>query len=173
MGGRKLRLGVHRKNWERQQRERKNAMEAAQDPQELRVALPITAFLNGIVDTVQALSSRLDRCEKPPMWVSIADHDDELAYKLKAPETIELSIFVQQDMSWVVTVCHQQLHSVVFSELPKKVNSVSTLLQLLFSLSKMRLCPANTEGSYLELWERQLSTLHGSSGKPPCVVSFT
>ena len=118
MGGCKFRLSTHRKNEERKKRQKK--IEQKQTNLEdfsspcLTMSLPISAYHDGSVLKIASLFSRLlsSHC-MPSSWI-VARQIPLLLCKLSIHDTIaslSISLSIQHDFSWTVTVGSQSLTS--------------------------------------------------------------
>ena len=82
-------------------------------------------FVDGTVDTVDGLLSRLALSKMPPMWTIV--EKNLLTCKLPAHEKapLDISVSIMTDLSWNVTVGGKVLQSTPFSDLSEKLSSVS------------------------------------------------
>jgi len=135
------------------------------------ISLPVSMYHEGTVTTVEHLSSRLRNCDSlPSMWI-IARQNPLLLCKQRMQGTrasLNISVSVQPDFCWVVSVGSQELTSVLcplLVSVPDKMTSASAVCELLSTLDGMRICPGNHEPKFLEQWKYRSLTLHGSSGK--------
>lgn len=179
MGGRKLRLGVYRKNSERKKQKQKaigrqlqepaqEEEEKQQDTEDLKVSFPLHAYYNGTVDNISMLASRLVQSHLPAPWI-VAQEEPLILSKLQMLEaraTVQFSIHIKSDFSWVVTFGRDPVTSAMSNtDIPDTLTSVSSVLMLLSTLNKMRFCPGNEEAALVDLWKTRSITLHGLSCK--------
>ena len=141
MGGRKFRLSTHRKNEERKRRQKR-----AEQKQNclgdlsflcLTVSLPVPVYHEGTVSTIASLSSRLlgSHCI-PSTWV-VARQIPLLLCKLSTQNTtasVSITLSVQHDFSWTVTVGSQWL----------SVRALSPLCQFTRNASQCFSCGQDT-----------------------------
>ena len=166
MGGRRFRLSTYRKNEERAEK----SQTCLEDSPSYAVSLPISVYLEGTVSKVADLSLRLlsGHCI-PPTW-TVARQFPLLLCKLNTHDTtasLSISLSVQHNFCWTITVRSQVLTSVICPLLigvPDKVVSASAVCKLLSTIDGSKHCPGNPEPRFLEQWRQRSLTLHGHSG---------
>ena len=174
MGGRKFRLSTHRKNEERKQRQKRTeqtqiCLTDSSSPC-LTVSLPISMYHEGTVTKISSLSSRLlsSHCV-PSAWI-VARQTPLLLCKLSTQHTtasLSVSLSVQDDFSWTVTVGNQSVTSdlcPLLAAVPDKLASASAVCKLLCTIDDAKYCPGNSEPRFLDQWRQRSLTLHGHSG---------
>ena len=186
MGGRKFRLGTHRKNEERRSRERRKSKNssltvslpvfiyfnrtAEVNSQCLVVSLPVSVYLHAPAESLEVLSVRLSKLQVPPSWV-VAQADPLLICQLASHDTratVQLSLLVRHDFSWAVSVGSHSLDPTLCPDVPDKFTTAFSLNQFLILLDKMRLCSGNSDEALLEMWKYRYLTLNSSYGKNCC-----
>ena len=176
MGGRKFRLGTHRRNEERKRRqkkaeERQTSLEDSSSPAEtLTVSLPMSVYLEGTVSNVSHLSSRLlsGHCV-PSTWI-LARQIPLLLCKLSTHDnaaSLSISLSIQHDFCWTITMGSQVLTSTLCPLLvgrPDRLVSASAVREVLSTVDDSKHCTGNTEPRFVEQWKQRSLTLHGLSG---------
>ena len=182
MGGRKFRLGTHRKNEER----KKQRAEPAPPPlvvsislqlvtiPALMISLPLAAYADGRVHSSESLWVRLSSLSLPTSWI-IASRTPLTLCKLRVHQEGEASradvtftLSISSELEWTLSFVNLKLNSTVcplLAEMPHTLDSVAAVRCLMMLLDSTKLCIGNPDGKFLDLWRHRALTLHGSSGK--------
>ena len=173
MGGRKFRLGRHRKNEERKRKLNKEACKLTICS--LVVSLPLGLYMNMTVCSLKSLSARLEKSSSlPPSWF-LASTDPLVLCKVALQQGTEhssnsslISISVSSNMRWKVSIADRTVAPPLcplLSIFPVCIASVSALHQLVHVVDVAKLCCGSRDQKYLDMWRRRSLTLHGSSGE--------
>ena len=117
MGRRKFRLSVHRKNEERKKQQRHNLKKPAGDtpltvtiPRNLisisafKISIPVSAYRNGHVSSVDQLHSRLRALSLPKSWIVASTTPLVLSRVRVQPQTtkavILFSVTIDDQLRW-------------------------------------------------------------------------
>lgn len=187
MGGRKFRLGRHRKNEELKRRERKEKelettplVLTVSIPRQslvvpsLTVSLPLTSYLDSHVTALVDLHSRLSQHRLPSSWtltsrspLTLCKLRVQLAEQGSCVDVIAV-ITIKSDFEWTLSFMNHQLTPTmcpVLSQVPSKIASISSVHSMISLLESVKVCTGNTETRFIELWQHRSLTLHGSLGK--------
>ena len=188
MGGRKLRLAVHRKNEERKKLRKKTVHQTVKSatptvsacvtsppvPSTLPVILPITAFTTGQVESVSQLARRISAFPSQPCSWSIASINPLVVCKLQLQSVeavnaaaVTVSISISNELHWTVSYMTKEVDATkcpVFADFPVKLNSVALVHQIIELIDSMALCVGNPDDKFLKLWDHRTRTLFHSSG---------
>ena len=191
MGGRRFRLGRHRKNEElKRRREKEEKKLESEDttplalvvsiPRQslaapsLTVSLPLASYLNGSVGSLESLCTRLSKSSLPPSW-TVASATPLTLCKLRvqvggqgSSVYISAAVTIQSDLGWTLSIANQPLTPIVcpfLFRVPAQLTSVSAVFHMVSTLDSVKLCMGNREAKFIELWQHRALTLHGSSGK--------
>ena len=195
MGGRKFRLERHRKNEELKRRREEEMMRRKEDmeqneepmslvlsisrdvvlvaPPHLTVLLPLTAYRDGTVQSLELLCERLS-ASLPPTW-TVACTEPLALCRLrvqlggeKPHVDVGTSIIINTDLGWTLSVVNRQLtpsSCPLLTAFPPQLDSVSSVCTLLSLLDSVKLCTGSPEPKFLELCHHRALTLHGSAGE--------
>ena len=180
MGGRKFRLGTHRKNEERRKRLKKN--ESAPPTAEIAtphqivtdesftVSIPLTSYIDGHVVSSDALCHRLSSQPLPPLWMIVCTPLTLCKLRVQQQEQaskadITISI-VSVNLEWILHFLKQELtpsKCPLLRELPMKLTNVTAVVRMMALIDSAKLCAGNSEEKFFGLWHHQALTLHGSA----------
>jgi len=195
MGGRKFRLGTHRKNEERKRKQMhqrtvslpvtpvaplsltvsiSRQLADIQAPN-LVVSLPLTAFTASRQPTLEALCSRVGVISLPSQWVVASQQRGSHLTLCKVITThplfqasVSFSLAITNRFSWTLSIGQCQVNPAncpVLSSEPVAIDSVVVILKLLQSLDSCKVCVGNSEQEFLDVLAHRLTTPSGSSGK--------
>lgn len=138
----------------------------------LTVSLPLTAYLDGHVQSLESLCKRLPT-SLPPTWTLISEVPltlCKLRVQLGGEPHVDVGacIIINNDLGWTLSVVNRPLTPTscpVLAEIPTQLSSVSSVCRLLTLLDSVKLCTGSPEQKFLELYHHRSLTLHGSAGK--------
>lgn len=187
MEKRKFRLSVHRKKekWKRQQKktEETTARSALSlvvsipryqvTISDFEISIPVSAYRDGPVISVDQLCSRLTSLSLPKSWV-ISSTKPLILSKVRV-NTLTMNsdilfiISIDAGMKWSLFLQQTLLDSrrcPLLRKVPTlTLNSVGTVHQLLSIVDASKICRGNPEKKFLDQWQQRSITLHGSSGE--------
>ena len=188
MGGRKFRLGTHRKNEER----KKQRAEPAPPPlvvsislqlvtiPALMISLPLAAYADGRVHSSESLWVRLSSLSLPTSWI-IASRTPLTLCKLRVHQEGEASradvtftLSISSELEWTLSFVNLKLNSTVcplLAEMPHTLDSVAAVRCLMMLLDSTNLCIGNPDGKlasgYVYLYDpHNLDVIHACYSIP-------
>ena len=149
MGGRKFRLGRHRKNEERKLEP--IPWQSLPVPS-LSVSFPLASYLSGRVGTLKSLTTRLTKSLLSPSWI-VASSSLTLC-KLRvhpggqgSSVDVSAAISIQSDLGWTLSIINQPLTLTMcplLSGVPAQLSSVSAVCDKVSMLDLVN-CARETE----------------------------
>ena len=191
MGGRKFRLGTHRKNEERKRKRKREQEDVEQCDQpltlvisiphnivtvpSLTISLPVASYISGLVHSSETLGTRLAASlVLPPLWMTNSSAPLTLC-KLRVGQEEQASrpdittiIRLSDNLEWTLFIFGKELcpqSCPLLRELPLQLTSVAAVGDMMRLLDSTKLCVGNSDEKFLELWHHRSLTLHGSSSK--------
>lgn len=164
MGGRKRRL-TYRKYMEKK---------VAHRTTPLMISLPLSAYTDAPVDSIEILHSRISSLPLPPTWVvSNAAKSPLTICKLRVSENLQpradilVTLTIDPEKGWAVSFIHKHTNPdncMLLSKLPSTLSSVHSISSTLSLIDSCKVCPGNSDSTFLESWQQRSLTLHNSSG---------
>ena len=191
MGRRKFRLGIHRKNEERAKHffivsiQRTDVvvhvstlavttseLETPVDPSPLTCSVPLIVISEGVVQTLDALATRLRLLNPFPSW-TVADQGVLIISKMhfvvtQSPKVFSYCVSINQELQWSLSIQNKVISldaCTLLSCFSGVVNSVSKLRSILEVLDTTTVCMGNPDQDLVHQWHRNASSLHSFSGK--------
>eukprot|EP00731_Ephydatia_muelleri_P009301 Em0004g1639a len=203
MGRRKFRLGIHRKNEERAKHSfivsiqrtdvvvhvstlavTTSELETPVDPSPLTCSVPLIVISEGVVQTLDALATRLRLLNPFPSW-TVADQGVLIISKMhfvvtQSPKVFSYCVSINQELQWSLSIQNKVISldaCTLLSCFSGVVNSVSKLRSILEVLDTTTVCMGNPDQDLVHQWHRNASSLHSFSGnKVGCLddsIAFT
>ena len=174
MGKRKFRLSVHRKNEERKRQQKKTEETTAESalvvsiPRHLvtisafEISIPVSAYQDGPVISVDQLCSRLTSIPLLKSWV-ISSTKPLILSKVRVNtrtmnSDILFTISIDAGMKWSLFLQQALLDSrrcPLLRKVPAlTLNSVGTVHQLLSIVDASKICRGNPEKKFIDQWQQ-------------------